>query len=163
MGDFNFNASKYTTTNIDSADYPLDTPSFSLTTGSSIGINGTTAAQQLWHELLEQHFQECTNDMENDTILPTFRRGTTVSTIDYIYASAILHQSLKSSDIEFVSSKWTDHTIVLATIQFKSNKQGPRLWRAHPNLASNPFFQTTLFEALDASHLEQNTGFRITP
>jgi hypothetical protein len=120
------------------------------------------SVRTLWYEFLQQNFRECTHARNTDQLLPTFRRGSSASTIDYIYASPILYKSLRSSDIEFLSSKWTDHALLSATFQFKSSRQGPGLWRAHPQLASNPYFKTALFEALDAFHLEQTTNAPIS-
>jgi endonuclease/exonuclease/phosphatase family metal-dependent hydrolase len=126
MGDFNYNAIKYAKGTIDSTAYSLDSTSFSFTPGPATTAD-TTTAQQLWHEFLQQNFRECTHARNTDQLLPTFRRGSSASTIDYIYASPILYQSLRSSDIEFLSSKWTDRALLSATFQFKSSRQGPGL------------------------------------
>jgi hypothetical protein len=117
---------------------------------------------KLYPSSLAPDITECTHARDIHQLLPTFRRGSSASTIDYLYASPILHQSLQTSDTEFISSQWTDHAILTATFQFKSSRQGPGLWRAHPHLATNPFFKTALFEALDAFHLEQSTNLPIS-
>jgi endonuclease/exonuclease/phosphatase family metal-dependent hydrolase len=112
MGDFNLNATKYTNDTIDSTDYSLDESSFSFTTGPATSADNTANPQKLWHEFLQRNFFECTHARDIRQLLPTFRRGSSASTIDYLYASPILHQSLQTSDIEFISSQWTDHATV---------------------------------------------------
>ncbi|KAI8645760.1 hypothetical protein BD408DRAFT_338127, partial [Parasitella parasitica] len=103
-----------------------------------------------WHQLLMNHFFECTHSREEGPLLPTFRRGNCQSTIDYFFASPVLQQHLHSSDIQFMASEWTDHAMFRTRFVFHSDQQGPGLWRANPHLNTNQYFVDTLFTELDS-------------
>ncbi|KAK4515528.1 uncharacterized protein ATC70_010478 [Mucor velutinosus] len=137
MGDFNYHATSYLTD--DSDDPELDTNN--ITSGAAI--------HRHFHRLINTHLFECTHSREEGPLLPTYRRRTGQSTIDYLYASNFLFQHLHSSEIMFLDSSWTDHALLRARFVFSSDRQGSGLWRANPNLSTNPYFIDQLFTALD--------------
>lgn len=94
-------------------------------------------------------FFECTHSREEGPLLPTFRRKSSQSTIDYLYASPFFYQHLHSSDIVYLSSEWTDHALLRARFVFSSDRQGPGIWRANPLLAKNQYCIHALYTELD--------------
>ncbi|CEP13076.1 hypothetical protein, partial, partial [Parasitella parasitica] len=139
LGDFNYHAAAYIN------DSTLFTNDTSLASSSN--------AQRSWAHFINSRFFECTHSRGKGPLLPTFRRGSTQSTIDYIYASPFLYQHLHSSKIDFMSSSWTDHALLRTCFIFSSDRQGPGLWRANPHLARNQFFIDQLYSELDAFFL----------
>lgn len=137
LGDFNYHATAYIQ---DDENYATNLP---RSTDSGASVHRT------FHHLLNSYFFECTHSREEGPMLPTFRRGSSQSTIDYLYASPFLYQHLHSSDIVFLSSDWTDHALLRSRFVFSSDRQGPGLWRANPSLVTNPYFTDTLYTELD--------------
>ncbi|CEP16173.1 hypothetical protein [Parasitella parasitica] len=137
MGDFNYHATTYIVDNSDN----LTHCTTNLNTGEDI--------HRRFHQTINTHFLECTRSQEEGSLLPTFRSGTSQSTIDYLYASPFLFQHLHSSDISFMERSGTDHALLRARFVFSSDRQGPGLWRANPRLATNPYFTDSLFPTLD--------------
>lgn len=111
---------------------------------SLVNPSGTPPA---WRTLVNQNLLNCMASPLD--IHPTFRRGTLLSTIDYIYASPFLHSLLRSTSIDFINSSWTDHALLSASFQFRSGSHGPGLWRMNPNLMKNDKFVSRLSEAID--------------
>jgi exonuclease III len=158
VGDFNYHANSYA---IDNTDYTND--AFSPpTTQSNLDAIRAKHSQQLWHEFILAHLHECTHSRDDTSYVPTFRRGSSATTIDYIFASPILFQHLVNSDIQFMAPEWTDHACLSATFRFKSSHQGKGLWRAHPGLAEDPYFQSALNTALD-SFFQDYFNTELTP
>ncbi|CEP12137.1 hypothetical protein [Parasitella parasitica] len=145
LGDFNYNLSNYSH---DISD--LNSATFS--SSSPLDCNSTTppSSQERWQRLLMNHFFECTRSREDGPLLPTFRRGNSQSTIDYIFASPFLHQHLHSSDIQFMAPKCIHNALLRARFGFNSDRQGPGLWRANPHLDTNQYFINTLHTELDS-------------
>lgn len=143
LGDFNYHANSYA---IDNTNYTND-HFFPPSTQASIDSIRQPSPQHLWHEFLLTHFRECTHSRDTDSFVPTFRRGTSCSTIDYIYTSPQLFQQIVKSNIEFINPTWTDHAALSVTFQFSTSRQGKGLWRCHPQLTQNPYF----VDALDAA------------
>ncbi|KAL9558681.1 hypothetical protein PS6_001149 [Mucor atramentarius] len=138
LGDFNCLATAYIQ---DDENYSTNLPR-STDSGASV--------HQTLHHLLNSYFFECTpHSREKGPMLPTFRRGSSQSTIDYLYASPFLYQHLHSPDIVFLSSDWTDHALLRSRFVFSSDRQGPGVWRANPSLVTNPYFTDTLYTELD--------------
>lgn len=152
MGDFNYNATSYITDQHSNMD-----------TETNITNNGAALLHRCLHSLLHNHFFECTHSRDEGPLLPTFRRGSNHSTIDYLYASSFLFQHLHSSEIAFLASTWTDHALLRARFIFSSDRQGSDLWRANPHLSTNPYFQAQLYPALDVffDNLELTTSIDI--
>ncbi|KAK4521393.1 uncharacterized protein ATC70_012008 [Mucor velutinosus] len=154
LGDFNYHATSYA---IDNTNYTTD--SFSPPIQSDQPHHHSAMlAQHRWHDLLSNHLIECTRSKHDGPLLPTFRRGTSRSTIDYVYCSPTLFQQLHSSSIDFMCSQWTDHAILNTTFQFSSSQQGTGLWRANPQLAKNEYFVTEIHQALDQFFQEPGTS-----
>ncbi|KAG1445652.1 hypothetical protein G6F56_009836 [Rhizopus delemar] len=105
-------------------------------------------AQRKWHNFLLSNFQELAHP-SLDNPLPTFRRGTTASTIDYIFGSASLASNIQNSSITFINSNWTDHALLTVQFKFGSGSHGKGLWRANPLLVSNSYFVKSLYRSLD--------------
>lgn len=146
LGDFNYHAHSYT---IDNTDYSSESfaPPIQLDHNPPAShVN----SQRIWHQLLTDHLIECTHSRLDGPFMPTFKRGTSMSTIDYLFCSPSLIQQLQSSSIDFMCSEWTDHAMLTATFAFSSSQQGPGLWRANPQLAKNDYFITSTHTALDA-------------
>ncbi|KAG0803717.1 hypothetical protein G6F16_013199 [Rhizopus arrhizus] len=108
--------------------------------------------QTAWHSLLLTSFTECSLTRSDCPAAPTFRRGTTCSTIDYIFASKSLLANIHASAVDFLQPTWTDHALLTTSFKFVQNHQGPGLWRANPHLAKNTFFVNDLSTALEKLH-----------
>ncbi|KAG1036563.1 hypothetical protein G6F43_013025 [Rhizopus delemar] len=123
-------------------------PSISCRATNSTMQSPFHVAQQKWHNFLLANFNEVTHP-SLDNPLPTFRRGTTLSTIDYFFSSLSLSSCVLKSRIEFINPSWTDHALLSVQFKFGSNLHGKGLWRANPYLAANPQFISTLYRSLD--------------
>ncbi|KAI9329046.1 hypothetical protein BD770DRAFT_334145 [Pilaira anomala] len=143
LGDFNYHANSYA---IDNTNYTND-HFFPPSTQASIDSIRQPSSQHIWHEFLLTHFRECTHSRDTDSFVPTFRRGKSCSTIDYIYTSPQLFQQIVKSNIEFINPAWTDHAALSVTFQLSTSHQGKGLWRCHPQLTQNSYF----VDALDAA------------
>ncbi|KAG1144619.1 hypothetical protein G6F37_012271 [Rhizopus arrhizus] len=108
--------------------------------------------QTAWHSLLLTSFTECSLTRSDCPAAPTFRRGTTCSTIDYIFASESLLVNIHASAVDFLQPTWTDHALLTTSFKFVQNHQGPGLWRANPHLTKNAFFINDLSTALEKFH-----------
>lgn len=148
LGDFNYHALFPFT---DHTDY--DQENISLLNHNNLETprlnQNRSNSQRNWHNLLNNNFFECTHSRNESHILPTFRRGNTQSTIDYIYSSPFLLQHFHSSSVDFINNDWTDHALLSSHFVFSSDHQGPGLWRANPQLAGNKYFQEAIHNALD--------------
>ena len=110
-------------------------------------------SQWMWHALLLHYYQEQTHQLQTDPAIPTFRRDSTLSTIDYMFVAPSLAPFVAPSNLpQFISSSWTDHALLTLGIRFASTDHGSGLWRANPALAKNQFFVDLLHSELDAFH-----------
>ncbi|KAI9325706.1 hypothetical protein BD770DRAFT_309738, partial [Pilaira anomala] len=107
--------------------------------------------QRNWHSFINNYFTECTHP-SLDHPQPTFRRGTSSSTIDYIYSCHSLSASLTTSKIDYLNSQWTDHALLSSTFKFGSDRHGPGLWKGNPNLTKNPFFIIAFNDSIAKFH-----------
>lgn len=141
VGDFNYHAVMYdgVTSAHDTNDY-------------STNVHRFTSSQYLWHNFVSTTFHNVMRIGLEDNDLPTFRRGSSATTIDYVYASSSFLPHLRSSSVDFVSSNWTDHALLSVHFQYLCSSQGPGLWRANPMLACNSYFTEALTKALDRFH-----------
>ncbi|CEP06981.1 hypothetical protein, partial, partial [Parasitella parasitica] len=78
-------------------------------------------SQWIWHALLLHHFKECSHQLQADPSIPTFRRESTFSTIDYIFASQELFSFATQTEIQFISGAWTDHALLRFKLRFTSD------------------------------------------
>ncbi|KAG0974193.1 hypothetical protein G6F29_012368 [Rhizopus arrhizus] len=106
------------------------------------------AAQKDWHEFLLTNFTELTHP-SLDAPLPTFQRGSSSSTLDYIFGSSSIHDCIQTSNIEFINTTWSDHALLSVRLRFGSGQHGKGLWRANPHLARNSYFVKSLYQSLD--------------
>ncbi|ORX46760.1 hypothetical protein DM01DRAFT_1410481 [Hesseltinella vesiculosa] len=80
--------------------------------------------------------------------LPTFRRGSSTSVIDFIFCSPDL--------APLISAPWTDPALLSIHLTTKPRRTSP-YWRARPQLSALPAFQSHLFKALAASKSASTT------
>ncbi|KAG1469191.1 hypothetical protein G6F56_003395 [Rhizopus delemar] len=107
---------------------------------------GITGHQKGWNEYVQLHYFNCLNSASTQR---TFQRGSSSSTIDYIYASPVLHSSLISSQVEYISAEWKDHALLFAKFKIRSPAHGKGIWKANLQLAKNDYFVSSLNSALD--------------
>ncbi|ORX62726.1 hypothetical protein DM01DRAFT_1314301 [Hesseltinella vesiculosa] len=81
-------------------------------------------------------------------VLPIFRRGSSSSVIDFIFCSPDLAPLISRASVEYVSASWTDHALLSIHLTTKPRRTSP-YWRARPQLAALPAFQSHLYKALD--------------
>lgn len=100
-----------------------------------------------WLDFLAYHMHNCmTRPLDTH---PTFRRGSSISTIDYIYATPSLHSSVCSPYIDFINDQWTDHALLTVSLKLISDSNGPGLWRMNPNFLQNKRFVDALSRMLE--------------
>ncbi|CEP16356.1 hypothetical protein [Parasitella parasitica] len=70
---------------------------------------------------------DCNNNYSDHLameILPTFRRGKIVKTLDYIMVGRQLKDVYFANDIEYVSSEWTDHALLTIKLRLQLTNTG---------------------------------------
>ncbi|KAG0870908.1 hypothetical protein G6F15_011532 [Rhizopus arrhizus] len=127
---------------------PIFSPSFYLNYTNLPTQTPLHAAQKDWHEFLLTNFTELTHP-SLDAPLPTFQRGSSSSTLDYIFGSSSIHDCIQTSNIEFINTTWSDHALLSVRLRFGSGQHGKGLWRANPHLARNSYFVKSLYQSLD--------------
>ncbi|KAL7319166.1 hypothetical protein PS15m_002336 [Mucor circinelloides] len=135
LGDFNYNFRRYR----------LPVPS----------TEPCIESQWLFHSMMLHYYRECTHGLGEDSMIPTFRRNTTFSTIDYSFVDPQLIEFRTDQFVYLVHSKWTDdHALLSLQLTFANHNLGKEgLWRANPALVNNEHFRTTgLMTALDEYH-----------
>lgn len=115
-------------------------------------MHSLSRSQWIWHALLLRYYQETSHKLITNPQVPTFRRGSNKTTIDYIFSAPQLVEFISTEEIEFISDTWTDHAMLNITLQFRCAEHGKGLWRANPALAKNPFFVGKLYNALNGFH-----------
>jgi exonuclease III len=108
--------------------------------------------QWLWHSMILHHYTERSHQLQTNPTIPTFRRLSAFSTIDYMFVSPDLSPFVTQPDIQFLSENWTDHALLQFSLRFTSNDHGTGFWKAPPSLARNEYFITQLYAALDEFH-----------
>ncbi|ORZ06210.1 hypothetical protein BCR42DRAFT_397853 [Absidia repens] len=119
---------------------------------SLISPNRTLHRVGEWSRLLSTHFTNCLSIHSDNHLLPTFHHTVAPHppTIDHIFASHTMAQSVCSSSVEFMSPVWTDHCLITATFQLHSNTPiGKGVWRANPIFTSHKAFQHALHTHLN--------------
>ncbi|CAO3686594.1 unnamed protein product [Rhizopus stolonifer] len=79
-------------------------------------------APQSWRDLVDTTLQNCFSDYSGLSQTPTFRRGNSSSTIDYVFASSTLYSFLQECSVDFVNSEWTDHALLSVSFKFSSSR-----------------------------------------
>ncbi|OAD74955.1 hypothetical protein PHYBLDRAFT_167288 [Phycomyces blakesleeanus NRRL 1555(-)] len=97
-------------------------------------------APHTWLQFLSDHLFDCVT-MPDSTPMPTFHRGTTSSTLDYIFSSSDIFSHRILSSVDYIHPQWSDHFLVSASFLFDSGTVlGKGLWRANPRLSYNQHF-----------------------
>ncbi|OAD80080.1 CCHC-type zinc finger transcription factor [Phycomyces blakesleeanus NRRL 1555(-)] len=97
-----------------------------------------------WLQFLTDRLVDCVTPT-GKVPQPTFHRGTSSSTIDYIFASSDLASCATSHSVEYIHSQWSDHCLVTVVLSLPSSRtSGKGLWRANPRLAQLTSFQDEL-------------------
>ncbi|ORX44942.1 hypothetical protein DM01DRAFT_245120, partial [Hesseltinella vesiculosa] len=94
--------------------------------------------------------------------LPTFRRGSSSSVIDFIFCSPDLAPLTSRASVAYVSASWTDHALLSIHLTTKPRRTSP-YWRARPQLAALPAFQSHLYKALDFWTASQSASTTLSP
>ena len=90
-------------------------------------------------------FYRNTTTVDGELPLPTFQRGPTSTTLDYIFTSPDLFPHRTSSSVTYINAEWSDHFLVSVSFRFDSaSALGKGIWRANPRLALNPAFRSEL-------------------
>ncbi|KAK4516081.1 uncharacterized protein ATC70_011043 [Mucor velutinosus] len=105
--------------------------------------------QWLFHSMLTHYYQENTHELIHEPQVPTFRRNTTFTTIDYMFLNP---QLMDFRTDQFVHLDWTDHAMLSTQLTFDNPDLGKGLWRANPQLVHNEYFCQRLFTKLDDFH-----------
>jgi len=109
-------------------------------------------SQWLFHSMLTHYYQESTHELIHEPQVPTFRRNTTFTTIDYMFLNPQLMDFRTDQFVHFVHSDWTDHAMLSTQLTFDNPDLGKGLWRANPQLVHNEYFCQRLFTKLDDFH-----------
>ncbi|KAI8071157.1 uncharacterized protein B0P05DRAFT_573226 [Gilbertella persicaria] len=131
---------------IDSLDSSLDIMSSMIVVGDfnfsfePIHISGSHSSRpKKFMSLIAANFSDCLNSKDDDDFynyFPTFRRGKSMSCIDYIFAGGNIRRYVTGSELEFLSPKLTDHALLTTSLRFGYANTGKGLWRADPYLAT---------------------------
>ncbi|KAI9494664.1 Endonuclease/exonuclease/phosphatase, partial [Zychaea mexicana] len=98
-----------------------------------------------WHTLLQEEFTNCLNPSADEVPYPTFRRGdSTMSTIDYIFASPVFTNTVKAREVSYVASSWTDHALLSTTLHLGPSSTGKGCWRGNPLILGYKDFRKQL-------------------
>lgn len=96
-------------------------------------------------------FRDCINETPG-LALPTFRRGTVLSCIDFILASMDLALYPKLAAVDFVNPDWTNHALLTCSFALGPSPRGPGLRKVNPLLAHNPIYPERLYSKLIEIH-----------
>ncbi|KAK4521746.1 Uridine kinase [Mucor velutinosus] len=109
--------------------------------------NRQTGKPKSFIEFLNTHFSDCLNqpNLPHDY---TFRRGSSLSTLDYMFASRDAFFKMSDGDTTFLSQEWTDHALLTKTYTTGMTNCGKGVWRANPFLAKNPIYVNKLNTAI---------------
>jgi hypothetical protein len=99
-----------------------------------------TGVPQSWRDIISMNFHDCLSQSSTLSQQPTFRRGNSISIIDYIFASYSLYSQVQSSSVEFINNEWTNHALLSVCFKFTCSRQGPGLWRLNPNFLKSKKF-----------------------
>ncbi|KAK4521913.1 uncharacterized protein ATC70_004451 [Mucor velutinosus] len=109
-------------------------------------------------EFLNTHFSDCLNP-RNEPHAYTFKRGSTMSTLDYMFAGQDIASKMSDATNSFLRPEWTDHALVTKTYTTGLTNCGKGIWRANPHLAKNPRYRQKLADEIErfvATKLDYN-------
>jgi hypothetical protein len=92
-----------------------------------------------WFDWLRRHFNNC-----HPSGLPTFTRGDTRSTIDFIFGHTSLATRLINGSLQYLPSSWTDHSLLTVDLVPARVDVGPGCWRFNPTLLDDGEFLVLL-------------------
>lgn len=98
---------------------------------------------------VQQHFTDCFNPPGESFYDLTFKRGTSMSTIDYVFAGSSIHPHINDTHLEFMHRSWTDHALLHFTYTVGAANVGKGTWRADPALARNQLYIRKLSTEID--------------
>ncbi|GAN11675.1 hypothetical protein MAM1_0803d11256, partial [Mucor ambiguus] len=98
-------------------------------------------------DFLNTHFSDCLNP-KNEPHTYTFQRGSTMSTLDYMFAGHDIASKMSDATNSFIGSDWTDHALLTKTYTTGLTNCGKGIWRANPHLAKNPKYRQKLDDEL---------------
>lgn len=98
-------------------------------------------------EFLNTHFSDCLNP-KNEPHEYTFRRGSTFSTLDYMFAGHDIASKMNTATNSFIRSDWTDHAFLTKTYTTGMTNCGKGIWRANPHLAKNARYRQRLSDEI---------------
>ncbi|KAK4512964.1 uncharacterized protein ATC70_003675 [Mucor velutinosus] len=93
--------------------------------------NRQTGKPKSFIEFLNTHFSDCLSqpNLPHDY---TFRRGSSLSTLDYMFAGRDAFFKMSDDDTTFLSQEWTDHALLTKTYTIGMTNCGKGVWRANP-------------------------------
>ncbi|KAK4522081.1 Mediator of RNA polymerase II transcription subunit 20 (Mediator complex subunit 20) [Mucor velutinosus] len=109
-------------------------------------------------DFLNTHFSDCLNP-RNEPHAYTFKRGSTMSTLDYMFAGQYIASDMSDATNWFLRPEWTDHALVTKTYITGLTNCGKGIWRANPHLAKNPRYRQKLADEIErfvATKLDYN-------
>ncbi|ORY99662.1 hypothetical protein BCR42DRAFT_444626 [Absidia repens] len=150
------------TTNLQSPDSPLPLDNLVILGDfnySFISTNRTLGLIGEWSRLLSSHFTNCLSIKSDNYLLPTFFHAVAhhPPTIDHIFASHSLAQTVQLSSVEYMSPTWTDHCLLTTTFNLKASTPiGKGTWRANPIFTTHESYQRALAIHLTNLHPHLN-------
>ncbi|CDH54787.1 hypothetical protein RO3G_11686 [Lichtheimia corymbifera JMRC:FSU:9682] len=92
-----------------------------------------------WGQSLLDHFHNCmypelTDMLSPPHAAPTFHRGDTHTTVDYIFCSHDLRSRISNAQQWYMSRAWTDHEMLTMDLRVHDMDTGPGCWRFNPVL-----------------------------
>ncbi|CDH60003.1 hypothetical protein RO3G_01473 [Lichtheimia corymbifera JMRC:FSU:9682] len=115
-------------------------------------------AVKSWYEWVQMHFDNCMPQG-----LPTFTRGDTRTTIDYIYGHSSLMTRITNANQHFLPASWTDHSLLTVDILPARQDFGRGSWRFNPTLLTDEGFVTLLDQTVDTFFVTMDSTAAGTP
>lgn len=113
----------------------------------SVAHNSSVAP---WYDWIKLHFNDCFPDGT-----PTFTRGDSRTTIDYIFGHTSLASRLTNGATHFLPTAWTDHCLLSVDLLPARQDFGRGCWRFNPTLLMDEGF-TALLDKTVSQFFEGN-------
>ncbi|CDH61037.1 hypothetical protein RO3G_01611 [Lichtheimia corymbifera JMRC:FSU:9682] len=111
-----------------------------------------------WYEWIMTHFNNCFPQG-----LPTFTRGDSRTTIDYVYGHHSLAPRLSNAIIHFVPSEWTDHSLMTVDLLPARQDCGRGSWRFNKTLLTDEGFVALLDETISQFFMSLDQAYELAP
>ena len=105
---------------------------------STVTLN-TTSSLRSWLDWVYLHFNNCFTSSA-----PTFVRGESRSTIDYVFGHLSLGPRIINCNQTYLPSRWTDHVLLSIDLVPSRVDIGPGSWRFNPLLLDDSCFVSLL-------------------